>query len=218
MFPLYRWKWISLSFSCSSQFPTLFPFMAFVPLFFFYINILLSFPIFPWRPTTQTSEPPRSKVPHPSSSRGSSHPSSLPTAKGAPASAMAPPGGMERSLDGRSHGAASRTAPPSRSRAAALTQSASMDAQHQQQHRRTSSREEEGKQVRLLFQLLNRRLASFFFLFLVACARLYKSLCRLVGLSHFAFFAFLGDLKVGKHIFGYLVSYKQHLRLYKSPC
>ena len=67
-------------------------------------------------------------------------------------------------------------------------------------------------------------LLSFFFL--VVCMRLYKSLCRsvgrlvrrLVGLSHFAFFAFLGYLKVGKHIFKYLRSYKQHLHLYKSPC
>ena len=44
------------------------------------------------------------------------------------------------------------------------------------------------------------------------------SVGRLVGLSHFAIFAFLGFLKVGKHIFEYLVSYKQHLGLYKSPC
>ena len=44
------------------------------------------------------------------------------------------------------------------------------------------------------------------------------SVGRSVGLSHFAFFAFLGYLQVGKHIFEYLVSYKQHSRLYKSPC
>ena len=43
------------------------------------------------------------------------------------------------------------------------------------------------------------------------------SVCQSVGLSHFAFFAFLGYSKVGKHIFEYLVSYKQHSRLYKSP-
>ena len=49
-----------------------------------------------------------------------------------------------------------------------------------------------------------------------------RSVGRLVGwlvfLSHFAFFAFLGFLKVGKHIFEYLMSFKQHLRLYKTPC
>ena len=71
---------------------------------------------------------------------------------------------------------------------------------------------------------------KFLLAFLVACTRLYKSLCRSVGwsvgrsvglsvgLSHFAFFAFLGYLQVGKHIFEYLESYKQHSRLYKSPC
>ena len=32
------------------------------------------------------------------------------------------------------------------------------------------------------------------------------SVCRSVGLSHFAFFAFLGYLKVGKHIFEYFMS------------
>ena len=52
--------------------------------------------------------------------------------------------------------------------------------------------------------------------FLVACTRLYKSPCRSVrpsvGPSHFAFFAFLGYLEVGKHIFKYVVSHKQHFR------
>ena len=32
------------------------------------------------------------------------------------------------------------------------------------------------------------------------------------------FLRFLGYFKVGKHIFKCLVSYKQHLRPYKSPC
>ena len=33
------------------------------------------------------------------------------------------------------------------------------------------------------------------------------SVCRSVGLSHFAFFAFLDYLQVGKHIFEYLVNF-----------
>ena len=33
-----------------------------------------------------------------------------------------------------------------------------------------------------------------------------------VGPSHFAFFAFLGYLEVGKHIFKYVMSHKQHLQ------
>ena len=46
--------------------------------------------------------------------------------------------------------------------------------------------------------------------------RLYKSPCRSVrpsvGPSHFAFFAFFGFLKVGKHIFQFFLSNKQHLQ------
>ena len=59
--------------------------------------------------------------------------------------------------------------------------------------------------------------------FLVACTRLYKSLCRSVGWSVGRSVgrsvgwsvgrSFLGYLQVGKCIFEYLVSYKQHSRL-----
>ena len=41
-----------------------------------------------------------------------------------------------------------------------------------------------------------------------------RSVGLLVGLSHSAFFVFLGYLQVGKRIFEYLVSYKQHSRQY----
>ena len=52
-------------------------------------------------------------------------------------------------------------------------------------------------------------------LFLVACTRLYKTLCRSVGWSvgrsHFAFFAFLSILKIEKFISKYLISFKTYL-------
>ena len=51
--------------------------------------------------------------------------------------------------------------------------------------------------------------------FLVACTRLYKTLCRSVGWSvgrsHFAFFAFLSILKIEKFISEYLISFKTYL-------
>ena len=57
---------------------------------------------------------------------------------------------------------------------------------------------------------------------LSVCRSVGLSVGRLVGLSvgrsHFAFFAFLGYLQVGKHIFEYLKSYKQHSCLHKSLC
>ena len=65
-----------------------------------------------------------------------------------------------------------------------------------------------------------------FFSCVHATLQVTMSVCRSVGLSvglsvclsHFAFLHFLGYSKVGKHIFEYLLNYKQHSRLHKSPC
>ena len=55
---------------------------------------------------------------------------------------------------------------------------------------------------------------------LSVCRLVGRSVGRSVGLSVplCFFFAFLGYLKVGKHIFKCLVSNKQHLHPSKSPC